>query len=49
MIAANNYLFSFAIAFIVYVLLMKFNVFGRPEEKGYVSEQEHEEITGRSE
>jgi len=49
MIAANSYLFSFSIAFIVYVLLMKFNVFGRPEEKGYVSEQEHEEITGRAE
>ncbi len=47
MIAANGYFFSFAVAFLVYVLLMKSRLFGGPEEKGYVSQAEHDEITGK--
>ncbi|MBQ1407043.1 MAG: cytosine permease [Eubacterium sp.] len=46
MIAANGYLFSFIVAFVVYVLLMKSSAFGNKEAKGFVSEEEHEAMTG---
>ncbi len=45
MIAANGYLFSFAVAFIVYVLLMRSNAFGTQEHKGFVSEEEYDAMT----
>ena len=48
MIAANGYLFSFALAFIIYVLLMRSGLFGRPEDKGCVSEQEYRDMTGEN-
>ncbi len=45
MIAANGYLFSFFVAFIVYVVLMKSNAFGGAERKGYVTEEEINAMT----
>ena len=45
MIAANGYLFSFFVAFVVYVALMRSNFCGSPADKGYVTEQEDAEIT----
>ena len=46
MIAANGYIFSFIVAFVVYVALMKSSAFGTMADKGFVSEKEHEETTG---
>lgn len=45
MIAANGYLFSFFVAFVVYVLLMRSNFCGAPADKGYVTEAEDKEMT----
>ncbi|MDO4960657.1 MAG: cytosine permease [Eubacteriales bacterium] len=45
MIAANGYIFSFAVAFIVYVALMKSGAFGTAAEKGYVTEEEDNAMT----
>ena len=45
MIAANGYLFSFFVAFVVYVLLMRSSFCGAPADKGYVTEAEDAEIT----
>ena len=45
MIAANGYLFSFFVAFVVYVALMRSNFCGAPASKGFVSEEEDAEIT----
>ncbi len=47
MIAANGYIFSFVVAFVVYVALMKSSAFGTMADKGFVSEKEHEEMTGQ--
>ncbi|MDO5140559.1 MAG: cytosine permease [Eubacteriales bacterium] len=40
MIAANGYLFSFAVAFIVYVVLMRSGFGGTQAEKGFITEEE---------
>lgn len=45
MIAANGYLFSFFVAFVIYVLLMRSNFCGAPADKGYVTEAEDKEMT----
>ncbi len=46
MIAANGYIFSFIVAFVVYVALMKSNMFGTGAAKGYVTAQEDKDMTG---
>lgn len=45
MIAANGYLFSFFVAFFVYIILMRSNFCGSPSKKGYITEEEYEAIT----
>jgi len=45
MIAANGYLFSFLVAFVVYVVLMRSNFCGSPAAKGYVTVEEDAAIT----
>ena len=44
-IAANGYIFSFAVAYIVYVILMRSNAFGTPAQKGFVTKEEDEAMT----
>ena len=44
-IAANGYIFSFAVAYIVYVVLMRSNAFGTPAQKGFVTREEDEAMT----
>lgn len=45
MIAANGYLFSFIVAFVVYVALMNSGFGGSKAQKGYVTEEEHKEFS----
>ncbi len=45
MIAANGYLFSFIVAFVVYVALMRSSMFGGPKEKGFVTVEEDKAMT----
>ena len=45
MIAANGYIFSFVVAFIVYVALMNSGFGGSKAQKGYVTEEEHKEFS----
>ena len=45
MIAANGYLFSFAVAFIVYVVLMRSGFGGTQAEKGFITEEEDNAMT----
>lgn len=45
MVAANGYLVSFALAFIVYVVLMKSSSGGSPAQKGFVTQEEHDGFT----
>lgn len=44
-IAANGYIFSFVVAFVVYVALMRSSAFGTAAQKGYVSAEEDAEMT----
>src|SRR5699024_9879470 len=45
MIAANGYLFSFFVAFVVYVVLMRSGFCGGPADKGFVTVEEDAEMT----
>ena len=45
MIAANGYLFSFFVAFVVYVVLMKSGFGGTKEQKGYITQEEEDAMT----
>ncbi|MDO5775040.1 MAG: cytosine permease [Eubacteriales bacterium] len=45
MIAANGYLFSFFVAFVVYVILMKSGFGGTKEQKGYITQEEEDAMT----
>ena len=44
-IAANGYIFSFIVAYIVYVILMRSNAFGTPAQKGFVTKEEDDAMT----
>jgi len=45
MLAANGYLVSFIIAFVVYTILMRSSFGGSAVEKGFVSQEEHDNFT----